>query len=137
MDYAAVIADLEAKRNKIQSVIDALRELQGSLTSSSQKDLAGAVVSIENPVTEKRLSPKPKSDGPPGTRQSPLRDAVRSVLRHGAKTSCETFDEVVKGFKTTSGSVYATLRSLEGRGEIERSRSILGGVAWKLKEPAA
>ena len=75
------------------------------------------------------------SPGEEGTARDTLGLAVLQALRHGDLTSIQTFESVTKaGLKTTSGSVYQTLRVLAGKGRIKKTQNDEGVTSWARVE---
>jgi hypothetical protein len=75
------------------------------------------------------------SPGEEGTVRGTLGLAVLQALRHGDLTSIQTFESVTKaGLKTTSGSVYQTLRVLAGKGRIKKTQNDEGVTSWARVE---
>lgn len=75
------------------------------------------------------------SPGEDGTARGTLGLAILQALRHGDLTSIQTFESVTKaGLKTTSGSVYQTLRVLAGKGRIKKTQNDEGVTSWARVE---
>lgn len=145
IDYDAIIAELETWRENIGSAIETVRRLKQMAAargpepgdSTSQAPLRGH----HHPVVLKRVSLKraaaEKPDGAGGL--GPVRDAILACLQaNGPLTSIETFEALTKsGVKTTSGSVYQTLRLMREKGILDNGQNDVGTVTWKPKGKAA
>jgi hypothetical protein len=125
VDHAAVIADLEEKRSRLDEVIVLLRDLYGSPATAPFKTCAPQ----KNHKRLKAAVPKEDEDG----RRSPIQEALLVALKAGPMTSIQAF-EALKGANvaTTAGSVYQTLRVLLSKGFISKTENDEGRNAWKL-----
>lgn len=133
IDHAAVILDLETKRDAINTTIGLLRELYGMPAVNSHKDPQPPTLASKRIYRRKTVTPKASADSGTG-RPSPTQDAILKLLKaRGPLTSIETFEGLQKAnVQTTAGSVYQTLHLLFEKHLLTKDQNDIGKLTWKV-----
>jgi hypothetical protein len=142
-----VFAEVDGSDEMIRSVISQMTEKVGARVAVNAVPMAETprllrAAPTKMPRNTRRLKTAvaplgggATSSGEEGTARVTLGLAVLQALRHGDLTSIQTFESVTKaGLKTTSGSVYQTLRVLAGKGRIKKTQNDEGVTSWARVE---
>ena len=132
IDHAAVIQDLEAKRDAINATILLLRTVYGMPATNDRQNPQPTTLATKRVYRRKITLPKVPVDSNPA-RPSPLQDAILKVLKLRPMTSIEAFEAVkATNIQTTAGSVYQTLRLLFEKHLLNKDKNDIGTLTWKV-----